>query len=196
MIPYNVMFLQHAWMMPLASTLSLMWIAGALFFSSRFQRILRRHVFNARPDSIFLNILAHTLRFFGFVPRRAPQRGPAPPGPLQLPNPHRGGGANADAAPAIRHNSSSLGNQLIMRDGEFYTPQGKKVLGMGENMECSICLESLKPQDRSAPPVKVLQCSHVFHSSCIADWFERHELCPTCRDESSNLRSLRDFFFT
>lgn len=180
--------LQHSWVMPLSSTLSILWIFGALFYAPR-SRILFRHflLFIAGHDTLFFNILAHTLRFFGLVPH-APQRAPAQPAP-----PHRGAGA--DPAPAIRRDSSSQGNHVIMREGEFYA-QGIKINGIGENLECAICFDSLKQsEDGSAPAVKVLKCSHVFHSHCIADWFVHNMQCPTCRDATSNLRNLRDFFF-
>jgi hypothetical protein len=167
-------------MMPLSSTLSLLWIAGVFFFSSQARRFIRRQINRlGHRDTIAHNITAHAARFFGFAARYidAPQAGIQP-----------------NSVPCLSRN----GNHLIMRNGDdVYTPNGRKIHGIGENMECSICFESLtQSHDGSAPAVKVLECCHVFHSQCISDWYSQHELCPICRDTSSSLRNLRDFFFT
>lgn len=28
---------------------------------------------------------------------------------------------------------------------------------------------------------KILPCNHIFHTSCLRSWFQRHQTCPTCR---------------
>ena len=47
---------------------------------------------------------------------------------------------------------------------------------------CAFCMEAFVPQDN----VSLLQCQHVFHSECIADWTSRPRAtaytCPLCRD--------------
>jgi hypothetical protein len=112
-----------------------------------------------------------------------------------LPRPRDG---PCSSPPLHQRNSSSQASQLIVENGgDVLLPNGRKIHGVGENLECSICWSSLKQStDGSAPAVKVLECSHVFHSQCIADWYHRDEHCPICRDRSSSLRNLRDFFFT
>jgi hypothetical protein len=42
---------------------------------------------------------------------------------------------------------------------------------------CSICL------DESTDDIKTLLCGHLFHQSCIEEWFKQEESCPLCRDE-------------
>ena len=42
--------------------------------------------------------------------------------------------------------------------------------------ECAICKRSL--QD----PVQ-LPCRHVFCLSCITNWLDDHDVCPTCRHD-------------
>jgi hypothetical protein len=43
-------------------------------------------------------------------------------------------------------------------------------------MDCSICCDPLKES------IKVLRCSHSFHSDCIMDWIKDfHWTCPLCR---------------
>lgn len=26
-----------------------------------------------------------------------------------------------------------------------------------------------------------MPCNHIFHTSCLRSWFQRHQTCPTCR---------------
>ena len=46
--------------------------------------------------------------------------------------------------------------------------------------DCVICL---KPKKES---LQILQCSHVFHISCIQEWFEKNRNCPLGRSDNSN----------
>lgn len=47
---------------------------------------------------------------------------------------------------------------------------------------CSICLTSIKPEERS---MIELSCGHSFHRSCLRDWFDSSDsykhTCPNCR---------------
>lgn len=45
-----------------------------------------------------------------------------------------------------------------------------------EDAKCSICLERYVDKVK----LKVLPCSHHFHSTCIDGWFSVEELCPLC----------------
>ncbi|EXL38933.1 hypothetical protein FOCG_18438 [Fusarium oxysporum f. sp. radicis-lycopersici 26381] len=43
---------------------------------------------------------------------------------------------------------------------------------------CAICIEVLGDQD----DVRRLKCKHVFHTSCIDSWFQKHHVdCPLCK---------------
>jgi hypothetical protein len=50
-----------------------------------------------------------------------------------------------------------------------------------EKEDCSICLRKLKKKELCMH----LNCSHIFHSKCILDWFEINIECPVCRDTDS-----------
>ena len=50
-----------------------------------------------------------------------------------------------------------------------------------EELCCAFCMEAFLPQDI----VSLLQCQHIFHAECIADWMSRPRAtansCPLCR---------------
>ncbi|KAJ2724123.1 hypothetical protein GGI07_002158 [Coemansia sp. Benny D115] len=53
--------------------------------------------------------------------------------------------------------------------------------------ECSICLVSYKEED----VVRVLSCSHTYHSECIDVWLtERSARCPICKTDIRNALGL------
>lgn len=45
-----------------------------------------------------------------------------------------------------------------------------------ENEECIICYEDYKVKDK----VLVLYCNHIYHRSCLKEWFKRSIKCPLC----------------
>lgn len=55
-------------------------------------------------------------------------------------------------------------------------------------MECSICLEEIKPDDEYI----TLQCDHVFHTKCMFTYISKNfnndvvfNVCPICRKHIS-----------
>jgi hypothetical protein len=49
-------------------------------------------------------------------------------------------------------------------------------------MECSICLDYLE----TLQCIKLINCKHIFHKSCIGEWTKNHNTCPLCRTNISN----------
>jgi peroxin-10 len=47
--------------------------------------------------------------------------------------------------------------------------------------DCAICMESFKDNDGKL--VAELNCNekHIFHADCIAEWVEKKNECPLCR---------------
>lgn len=43
---------------------------------------------------------------------------------------------------------------------------------------CSICQESLLESG-----TRITHCGHVFHNTCISEWFTRSVFCPMCRHD-------------
>jgi hypothetical protein len=58
-----------------------------------------------------------------------------------------------------------------------------------EQADCTVCLTDFQDGDR----VRLLQCSHVFHTACIDEWLGRDAHCPLCRHSlrSPNNRGRR-----
>lgn len=46
-----------------------------------------------------------------------------------------------------------------------------------EKRDCVICLEKYKNEET----VIILPCTHIFHTSCIKDWFKTQDTCPICK---------------
>ena len=49
---------------------------------------------------------------------------------------------------------------------------------------CSICFI---PFDRNTKVNYLPKCNHVFHTSCITEWFKSHGTCPICRENIKQL---------
>lgn len=45
------------------------------------------------------------------------------------------------------------------------------------NSDCSICQKKFQLSER----LSTLECSHVFHNSCIMEWGKYNQICPLCR---------------
>uniref|UniRef100_A0A7N0USV2 RING-type E3 ubiquitin transferase n=1 Tax=Kalanchoe fedtschenkoi TaxID=63787 RepID=A0A7N0USV2_KALFE len=43
----------------------------------------------------------------------------------------------------------------------------------GGSVVCSVCLEGLAAEE--------MPCKHLYHESCLAEWFKRSRTCPQCR---------------
>ncbi|KAF2643969.1 hypothetical protein P280DRAFT_477404 [Massarina eburnea CBS 473.64] len=51
--------------------------------------------------------------------------------------------------------------------------------------DCSICLEPLDTAPSNGV-IKIVECDHFFHTTCLCDWFsritDRYGTCPNCRE--------------
>ena len=57
------------------------------------------------------------------------------------------------------------------------------------NTTCAICQEGITVTDTAR---KINHCDHLYHQSCIDQWFQRSVQCPTCRfDIRDSLRPSR-----
>jgi hypothetical protein len=50
------------------------------------------------------------------------------------------------------------------------------------DFECSICLDIIENNNF----IKLINCKHIFHRSCINEWKKINNTCPLCRKNISN----------
>ena len=50
--------------------------------------------------------------------------------------------------------------------------------------DCAICLCECSKDEKCCQ----LECGHIFHTSCIFTWFEKHDTCPMCRKEVKQMK--------
>ncbi|XP_070572440.1 RING finger protein 215-like isoform X1 [Ptychodera flava] len=58
-----------------------------------------------------------------------------------------------------------------------YSYKKRKHKGDDEEPKCSICLERYFPKQ----VIRVLPCSHEYHSKCVDTWLIKHRTCPLCK---------------
>jgi len=49
-----------------------------------------------------------------------------------------------------------------------------------DSTTCIICLENYKQEE----DISLLKCEHIFHTSCINEWFSTRDTCPSCKHSS------------
>ncbi len=52
---------------------------------------------------------------------------------------------------------------------------------MAHDPTCVVCTEDILPTEEELSRAKMLDCGHIFHISCLLLWWERQQICPTCR---------------
>ncbi len=43
--------------------------------------------------------------------------------------------------------------------------------------ECMICMSTFQITEK----VKIMPCTHFFHTDCIREWFKSNDTCPICK---------------
>jgi len=103
-----------------------------------------------------------------------------------------------DASPRTSSSSNDIKTSLIGNDSLARSATnvlGKILTSVGVNNEvpyrvdekeilCSICLEAMDEEEGNL--LTVPECSHTFHSHCIARWKEVSRKCPCCRGPLSD----------
>ena len=46
-----------------------------------------------------------------------------------------------------------------------------------DKTECMICLSNFQLNEK----VKIMPCTHFFHTGCITQWFKNNDTCPICK---------------
>lgn len=53
----------------------------------------------------------------------------------------------------------------------------ERLVSEWENHQCAICIDDFEINQM----VKLLPCTHLYHSNCILRWLDLHKSCPICR---------------
>lgn len=70
---------------------------------------------------------------------------------------------------------------IILYKDSVLVPKKKLYKDIVTNIiSCSICLENYKKED----VILLTECSHLFHHTCLTQWFEKNRSCPMCRKEN------------
>ncbi|XP_059455738.1 probable E3 ubiquitin-protein ligase RHC1A [Corylus avellana] len=68
--------------------------------------------------------------------------------------------------------------EKLMEKGGFVAEKSDQELGT-----CSICLDELISSSDRTEELLRMDCSHLYHQSCILPWLEKQNTCPYCRRE-------------
>lgn len=96
-----------------------------------------------------------------------------------------------DTFPPLRRQTNAPGaefwNQfrapVVVRPSQAILEQNTELLeatGVPSNTVCAVCQETIQPTDQLR---RLRPCTHVYHRSCIDQWFARSVYCPTCRHD-------------
>ena len=72
--------------------------------------------------------------------------------------------------------STSAIDELV-KNGGFVASSGQERQGFDVGFTCSVCLEEPQAGDKLIR----MNCSHIYHQSCLLPWLQKHNTCPYCR---------------
>lgn len=74
--------------------------------------------------------------------------------------------------------------------------ENKQPAGEEKRPICIICLNNI--DDEEMGPASVVECGHIFHSSCISAQFLKYRIrsCPICRHKPSSLKPFSPVFLS
>jgi len=71
-------------------------------------------------------------------------------------------------------NDAIMSRRAIQNMDTLYADATEEDLASGDNV-CIICREDMTADCKKLP------CNHIFHTACLRSWFQRQQICPTCR---------------
>ncbi|XP_050237976.1 uncharacterized protein LOC126687457 [Mercurialis annua] len=85
-----------------------------------------------------------------------------------------------EAECAVEWTFKKLVTKKMARDDPVLKGLKSIVVIDGDGEICGVCLEEMKEFDET----KAMDCMHMFHRSCIAQWLTRNKItCPLCRHQ-------------
>lgn len=71
-------------------------------------------------------------------------------------------------------------NPVITRPTQQQIQANTELVTGLTDTSCAICQDMIRVEDTAR---RLRQCRHVYHQTCIDQWFERSVFCPTCRHD-------------
>jgi hypothetical protein len=81
---------------------------------------------------------------------------------------------------------ASFRQPVVVRPSNEVLQQNTEImngLDVGQGNTCSVCQDSIIATDSCR---RLNSCQHIFHRTCIDEWFERSVYCPVCRHDVRN----------
>ena len=72
---------------------------------------------------------------------------------------------------------------VVVRPSQTVLARNTELLAgntLPSNTVCAVCQEAIGEADSAR---RLIPCTHVYHRSCIDQWFARSVFCPTCRHD-------------
>jgi E3 ubiquitin-protein ligase RNF115/126 len=77
------------------------------------------------------------------------------------------------------HSHHADHTQLIDELPEMTVDEKSKI--PDDKLECMICMSNFQIGEK----VKIMPCTHFFHTGCIREWFKANDTCPICKHSVS-----------
>ncbi len=78
---------------------------------------------------------------------------------------------------------TSFRQPVVVRPSNEVLQQNTEITNGVTGQNCSVCQDSIISTDTCR---RLNSCQHVFHRTCIDEWFERSVFCPVCRHDVRN----------
>lgn len=75
---------------------------------------------------------------------------------------------------------ASFRQPVVVRPSNEVLQQNTEITNGVTGQNCSVCQDSIIATDSCR---RLNSCQHVFHRTCIDEWFERSVVCPVCRQD-------------
>ncbi|KAK7856948.1 e3 ubiquitin-protein ligase ring1-like [Quercus suber] len=73
--------------------------------------------------------------------------------------------------------TSTIDENKLVKNGGFVASSSQERQGFDVGFTCSVCLEGPQAGDKLIR----MNCSHIYHQSCLLPWLQKHNTCPNCR---------------
>ncbi|XP_075672374.1 uncharacterized protein LOC142641781 [Castanea sativa] len=87
-------------------------------------------------------------------------------------------GFGLESAPSTEEEGASTSAiDKLVKNGSFVVSSSEEGQGFDVGFTCSVCLEEPQAGDKLIR----MNCSHIYHQSCLLPWLQKRNTCPNCR---------------